>query len=232
MIKFQKIILLVIILVSTINLTRAQNQHKTTIIPSPKAAKDTVWFMNGEKLGVTIIDTSFIDGVKFQSEKNDKQMIIDPDRLFSVRFARGFEKIIYTQDTAIGNDYNVNDTRYFILGEQDANKGYKAKGSFFGGIFLGGIAACFLPMPALLGSGLGVSLAPIPAFVFTGFQLLPKIKIKRATVSNEEYLNHETYVIGYERNARKIKTINSLYGGVIGLATGFIIYSILPHTQQ
>ena len=73
----------------------------------------------------------------------------------------------------------------------------------------------------------GVSVSPVPAATYSGLLLLPKITIPPSAVSNPALLKHEPYILGFEKTARKIKLMNSLKGGVLGLALGFLSYIVL-----
>lgn len=220
--KFFPRFLFIIISFSVFAIKSAQAQSPSLSL----MARDTIWLMNGERLVNTVIDTSFTNGVRFTSGKKNKQLVIESEKVFSVKFSNGMEKINYTQDTAIGNDYSVEDARLFIIGEQNSIKNFKSPMTFIGSLALGGASAYFLPMSFL--NILGVSLSPIPPFAFTGIMLLPPVNIKSKACSNPEYLKSEAYVSGFEKNSRKIRTMNSLRGGLIGLAAGFLTYYLVP----
>jgi hypothetical protein len=185
---------------------------------SAQTGKDTIVLLNGSVFYATVIDTT--GGVtSIKSKKNpDKNIIIENDRIFSIIDSTG-EHLMYAYDTTLGNEFTIPEMRYFILGEQDAEKGFKANGAFFGNLALGAAAGVT-----------GYFLCPIPPFAFTAFSGLPKVKIKHSTVSNLEYLKQETYLMGYERVARKKRKIRSLIGGGIGLGVGLGTFFILKST--
>lgn len=176
---------------------------------------DTILLLNGGIVITTVIDTTNGTTV-FKNPKNQmKTFAIENDRIFSISNSKG-EFIIYEYDTIVGNEFTIDEMRYFIRGEQDAQKSFKARGAFWGNI--------------LIGAGAGVTgslLSPIVPFAFSALVGLPKIKIKKKGVSNLEYLNHETYLMGYERVARKKRKIKSLIGGGVGLGVGLGTYFIL-----
>jgi hypothetical protein len=177
--------------------------------------KDTIVLLNGDRVIASVIDTT--NGVtSFKNPKNPKKnFIIENDRIFSINNPKG-ENIIYAYDTVIGNEFTIDEMRYFIRGEQDADKGFKAPGAFWGNL--------------ALAAGAGVTgsfLSPVPPFVFVALVGAPKVNIKKETVSNLEYLNHTTYLMGYERVARKKRKIKSLIGGGIGLSVGLGTFFIL-----
>jgi hypothetical protein len=183
-----------------------------------EASKDTVLFMNGGKLAGEILDTSF-RLVKFKYIKKngkEKTITIENDLVFSLTSKNGTEKIIYEQDTISGNYFSQDETRLFIYGEQDAEKHYHSPYVTAASILVGVASGAW-----------GAFICPIPPFVFSALMLLPKIKIKYKTVSNPAFLNYDTYVLGYEKVARKKKLFHSLIGGIGGLAGGFLAFHVI-----
>lgn len=182
--------------------------------------KDTILLLNGAVMTGTVIDTT--NGVTSIKNPKDstKNIIIENDRIFSITNSRG-ESVMYMYDTIIGNEFTIEEMRYFILGEQDAEKGYKAKGAFWGNMLLGaagGVTGSFLSL--------------IPPFGFTALSGLPRVKVKSNTISNVDYIKHDTYIMGYERVARKKRKISSLIGGGIGLGVGIGTSIILDKTNN
>jgi hypothetical protein len=53
---------------------------------------------------------------------------------------------------------------------------------------------------------------------------LPKVRIKHKTISNPNYIDHDAYILGYERVSRSRRRIKALIGGTIGLAAGYGLY--------
>lgn len=183
-----------------------------------QTGKDTILLLNGGVVITTVIDT--LNGVTTIKNPKDstKNFTIENDRIFSISNSAG-ESIMYVYDTLIGNEFTIDEMRYFIKGEQDAEKGYKARGAFWANL--------------LIGAGGGVTgslLSPIPAFGFTALSGLPKVRIKHSTVSNIDYIKHDAYILGYERVARKKRKISSLAGGGVGLAVGVGTFFILKGT--
>lgn len=180
-----------------------------------QTGKDTILLLNGGVVVATVIDTlnglTTIKNLK-DSTKND---VIENDRIFSITNQNG-ESVMYVYDTILGNEFTIEEMRYFILGEQDAEKGYKAKGAFWGNLVLGAA-----------GGVTGSFLCPIPPFIYTALSGLPRVKVRPSTVSNIEYIKHDTYIMGYERVARKKRKISSLFGGGIGIGVGLGTFFIL-----
>jgi hypothetical protein len=177
--------------------------------------KDTVLLMNGDVMVCTVLDTTN-GSVRIKNQKNPKKnIVIENDRIFSIKSPSG-EQIIYVYDTVIGNEFTIDEMRYFIYGERDADHKFKANGCLFIGAAVG-----------LLSGVTGSFLCPIPPFAFTALSGLPKVKIKHETVSNLEYLTHDPYLMGYERVAKKKRKLKSLIGGGIGLVVGLGTYGVL-----
>lgn len=185
---------------------------------SAQTEKDTILLLNGAVVIGSVIDTT--NGVTSIKNPKDstKNIIIENDRIFSITNKNG-ESIMYVYDTIIGNEFTIDEMRYFILGEQDAEKGFKARGAFWGNLLLGAA-----------GGVTGSFLCPIPPFAFVALSGLPKVKIKPSSVSNVEYIKQDSYIMGYERVARKKRKISSLAGGGIGLGIGLGTYFILKQT--
>jgi hypothetical protein len=180
----------------------------TATSASSQETKDTVTLLNGDVIICTVIDTTNgLTSIK-NPKKTTKNILIENDRIFSIRNKNG-ESIIYTYDTLIGNEFTIDEMRYFIYGEQDADKNFKANGCLAIGAAVG-----------VLSGITGSFFSPIPPFAFTALSGLPKVKIKKSTVSNLEYLNHDPYLMGYERVAKKKRKLKSLIGGGLGLVAG------------
>jgi hypothetical protein len=169
---------------------------------------DTIVLLNGTVLVANVTDTTNGVTTIMNPKDSSKFFVIENDRIFSIKNKNG-ESVLYVYDTLIGNEFTVDEMRYFIHGEQDAEKGFKAKGAFWGN--------------ALIGAASGVTLgflSPLPPFAFVALTGVPKVKIDHNSVSNIDYIKHDTYLMGYERVARKKRKFASLIGGVAGLAVG------------
>ncbi len=180
---------------------------------------DTIVLLNGSSVITNIIDTTN-GSVSFKNpKKSKKNSVIENDRIFSINNSKG-ETIIYTYDTILGNEFTIDEMRYFIRGEQDAQKGFKARGAFWGNLAVGAGAGAT-----------GLFFSPIAPFAFSALVGIPKIKIKKKTVSNPDYLNHDAYLMGYERVARKKRQLRSLLSGGIGLGLGLGTSFILKNNN-
>ena len=193
-----------------------------TLLVAQKAdaqtGNDTILLLNGTEIISMVYDTSF-GNVTYKNPKADQDPItIETSDVFSIRNSKG-ETIKYVYDSAGENDLTAEEMRYYIKGEQDAQKGFKPRGAFWTNMGIG-----------LLSGATGSFLCPIPPFAFTALSGLTKVKIKHSTVSNLECLKHDTYIMGYEHIARGKRKTKSLLGGGIGLVGGIGASIILIST--
>jgi hypothetical protein len=185
---------------------------------SPAAPKDTLLMMDGSKFTGELLDTANhkYKVRYFKKSGKEKTVSMDDDLIFSVLYHDGHEQIVYKQDTTTGNFFSAEETRFFLYGERDAEQNYHCPGSTISSFVLG------------VGCGyIGSFFSLIPPFVYSGLLLIPKIKVKYTTVSNPVYLNYETYVMGYEKIARRKKLFRSLVSGVGGLAGGLVAFQLI-----
>lgn len=178
--------------------------------------QDTIYLMNGHVVGEKVIDT-VLGAVTIYNPKNGEEKIhYEWDQLYMVRFANGEKRYYYTQDSSINNWFTRDEMWMYMKGENDARKGFKAKGALIGG----GVAG-------LLGGMTGSFWAPIAPYGFMALSGIPRIRIQHNSISNMNFLDSDAYILGYERVARQKLKIKSLIGGTAGLIIGFGFYTFL-----
>lgn len=180
----------------------------------PLLYNDTVVMMNGEVIPCLITDSTLYGAkIKVKNTKGKTHdVLIEGERIFSLKFQNGREKILYKKDATEDDTFTVEEARLFIIGERDAKKGFRTLPVDIGG-FVVGVAA----------GSVGNMLSLVPPFAYSGLMLVPKVRIKHKTVSDMNYLKNDAYILGYERVARKKKAINSFKSGMAGVAVGFLI---------
>jgi hypothetical protein len=205
---------LAVIFISLFFISPARGQEKA----------DTLFFMNGDFLNVQVLDTAnFMVHFKYLRKGKLKDLSVERERLFSIRYANGNERIYYYYDTLVGNYFTVEETHKFIYGEHDAINGYKPRLDFAGGFVVGAASAVFTP----------TIVSPLPVFAFTAaVTLIPRIRGNRKVITNMSYIHDDSYLIGYERIARKKKSFYSLLGGLTGLVVGFGIDLLMGEKIQ
>lgn len=192
-------------------------------IDSTQTVPDTVQLMSGKTL-VGFVRSQTDDQLKIRVPKKDqlKLEIVELDLVFAVRHPNGKEDVLYKQDTLFGNYFTPQEVRYFMIGENDARKAYRSPIATAGGFVTGAAASIavgpFFGLPA--------------AFVFGGVTTFTRVKIRPGTVSNPQNLKFDTYLLGYEKEARKRRMFRSMIAGVAGYATGLVMsYTVLKQTD-
>ena len=190
----------ILVLMILSNLLNAQN-------------KDTILLMNGNVVVEKVLDT-LIGAVTIVNPGNTLEKLhYEYDEIYCVKYAVGFTDYYYSQDTLKGNYFTRDEMLYYIYGERDARKGFKARGCLIGAGAVG-----------LVSGGVGLFFAPVFPYGYMGLSGITKVKIKHSTISNPNYIEQDAYILGYERVARSKRRIQSLIGGTIGLAAGYALY--------
>jgi hypothetical protein len=186
--------------------------------------KDTILFLNGEKLISSRYMVNVEDGMFSYFNKRDKKKQVGLEYVFSIIDSKGNEKV-YFEPTTIGKTYfTVEQMRSFVKGELVARKGYKSTFAFASGVITG--AGAIYAVPSLL--GLNVFFAPlVPAANAT---IVGSFNYNESKVI-KKYPQHadDTYFIaGYQEIATQKRINNSIKGGLIGIGLG-IISTVIVH---
>ena len=176
-------------------------------------AKDTILLMNGNKVVEHVIDTLIGAVTIVDPKKPEAKLHYEYDEIYCVRYGSGLKDYYYSQDSMKGNYFTRNEMEYYMFGERDARKGFKARGSLIGAGITG-----------LISGSMGLFFAPIFPYGYMGLSGITKVRIKHSTISNPNYIEHDAYILGYERVARSKRRIRALLGGSIGLAVGYGLY--------
>ncbi|MBS1636367.1 MAG: hypothetical protein JST26_10650 [Bacteroidetes bacterium] len=175
--------------------------------------KDTIILMNGQMVVERVIDTLLGAVSVMDPEKPGEKLHYEYEELYCVKYASGLNDYYYSQDTANGNWFTRDEMLYYIKGERDARKGFKAPGALWGSFTVG-----------LVGGASGTFFGPLLPYGYLACVGIPKVRIRHSTISNPAYIDHDPYILGYERVARGRRRIRSLIGGTAGLAVGYGIY--------
>ncbi|MCC6181293.1 MAG: hypothetical protein IT237_05620 [Bacteroidia bacterium] len=175
--------------------------------------KDTIVLMNGNYATGKVIDTLIGAVTIIDSTAKTKKLHYEYDEIYCVKFNDGYKKYYYRQDSLINNWFTRDEMQYYIYGERDARKGFKARGALIGA----GVAG-------LLAGATGSFFAPVLPYGYMALTGLPKVRIRHKTISNPNYIDYDAYILGYERVSRSRRRIQALIGGTIGLAAGYGLY--------
>ena len=105
------------------------------------AAQDTLLLITGRKIVVSSVDLSGNTIASRKLETGSKLKTIDPERVFSITYKDGTERIIYLPDSLDPIDFKVDEMRNFIHGELDACELYKNTPIKVVGFLVGGGSA-------------------------------------------------------------------------------------------
>jgi hypothetical protein len=175
--------------------------------------KDTILLMNGNIVVEKVIDTLIGAVTIVNPAKTTEKLHYEYDQIYCVKYAVGFTDYYYIQDTMKGNYFTRDEMLYYIYGERDARKGFKAPGALIGAGVIG-----------LVSGGVGLFFAPIFPYGYMALTGVPKVRIRHKTISNPMYIDQDAYILGYERVSRSRRRIKALIGGTIGLAAGYGLY--------
>lgn len=184
-------------------------------VRSQTTVQDTIYLMNGQVVGEKVIDTLLGAITIINPKKPSKKIHYEWDQLFMVRFANGDKRYYYKQDSLLSNWFTRDEMWMYMKGENDARRGFKARGAMIGA----GIAG-------VIGGLSGTFWGPVAPYGFMALSGLPKVRIKHSTISNPAYVESDAYILGYERVARQRRKIKSVIGGTVGLAIGYGIYAL------
>jgi hypothetical protein len=175
--------------------------------------KDTIMLMNGNVVVEKIIDTLLGAVTIVNPAKTTEKLHYEYDEIYAVKYSTGFIDYFYTQDTLKGNYFTRDEMEYYIYGERDARKGFRARGALIGAGVVG-----------LASGGVGLFFAPVFPYGYMALTGLPKVRIRHSTISNPNFIDHDAYILGYERVSRSRRRIQALIGGTVGLAVGYGLY--------
>lgn len=180
-------------------------------------AQDKIILITGEVLEVKNVELKD-NKVSFQKLNKDKRKNINPDRVFSVQYENGTEKIVFEPDPLDPSDFKPEEMRMFIKGEQDAKRYYHNTGNK--------IVSAAIGAGAGLLSIYGLVVPALYSTVVGGFSP----NLSKHNVSDPALRDNLNYREGYEKKCRDRKIRNSLVYGFGGFVVGFAAFAIfLPN---
>lgn len=182
---------------------------------SQAKVQDTIYLMNGRVVGEKVIDTLLGAVTIINPKKPNKKIHYEWDQLFMVRYANGDKRYYYKQDSLLSNWFTRDEMWMYMKGENDARKGFKARGCLIGSFFAG-----------VAGGLTGTFYGPVLPYGFMALSGIPKVRIRHNTISNPTYVESDAYILGYERVARQRRKIKSVIGGTIGLGIGYGAFAL------
>jgi hypothetical protein len=201
---------------------------------------------------VNLLNGKVLEG-KIQSTEDEKITILvngkkgkvyetylENYRVFSIISIDGNEKVIYKQDSSIGNFLEPKDMKFYTLGEQDAYKNYRPMGTMIIGTTLGlglGILDTYVfnddpATPTINEKGMFKAGSPgyvlfVYPFIYTVLAgIAPRPQLDIHNISDRNNLNSEHFIQGFARVARYKRTIRALLFSAVGSALGLGSYYI------
>ena len=179
-----------------------------------EANPGVILLISGKEIPFRSVESTGYDLVYRTAGTTDKLKKIDPDRVFSLRYMDGTERVIFRRDTLDPLDFTEEEMRMFIKGEQDGGRLYHNTWNHITGFSAGGLSS-FFGFYGLVGPFLYST-------VYSSFT--PNVhKIKGV---DPELIKIPEYREGFEKKARDRKIRNTLVSGFVGFATGIIVLSI------
>jgi hypothetical protein len=179
-------------------------------------AQDTIVLMNGRVLPVKNVTFNGYS-IAYRSIEKNKLKKIDTEKVFSIEYADGTEKLVFTPNPSDSLEYTIPQMRMFIKGEQDATLYYK--NNFNKGLaFAVGAGASVFAI-------YGLVIPPAYSTIVGAFNP----KMEKMKVSDPMLLKDPDYKEGYKSKVRNRKIRNSLLSGFIGFAVGAVSLSIFTN---
>jgi hypothetical protein len=173
--------------------------------------------VNGKIIPFKLIESNGYDLVYRTPDPKNKLKKIDPERVFSIKYIDGSERVIFQRDTLDPLEFTEDEMRLFIKGEQDADRLYHNNLNKVGA-FTAGVVSSYFGFYGVIGP-------PLYATFFGAFT--PKVeKIKGV---DTELIKIPEYREGFEKKARDRKIRNMLISGFIGFAAGAITISVVTN---
>ena len=192
------------------------------LLNTPLFAQETqqggnLLLINGKIIPFKLIESNGYDLVYRTPDPKNKLKKIDPERVFSIKYMDGSERVIFQRDTLDPLEFTVDEMRLFIKGEQDADRLYHNNLNKVGA-FAAGVVSSYFGFYGVIGP-------PLYASFFGAFT--PKVeKIKGI---DTELIKIPEYREGFEKKARDRKIRNMLISGFIGFAAGAITISVVAN---
>jgi hypothetical protein len=184
-------------------------------VAQEEANPGVILLISGKEIPFRSVESTGYDLVYRTAGNKNKLKKIDPERVFSLRYMNGTERVIFQRDTLDPLDFTEAEMRMFIKGEQDGGRLYHNKWNYITGFSAGGVSS-FFGFYGLVGPFLYTT-------VYTAFT--PNVQKIRGV--DPELIKIPEYREGFEKKARDRKIRNTLVSGFVGFATGIVVLSVI-----
>ena len=181
-------------------------------------SQNVLWLNNGKKIEIGEFrfskNETGIDFIQYKSLKRNKSKAIELTDVFSITEKNGNEIIVYSQNTQLGDSFNILEMKSFVQGQTDA-KNFKSPSTIIGGVVIGGLSVLTLnPLLAI----------PLGGGYSSGIGLTKGSKNK--IIIPPEYCDNPHYLLGYQKKVKEKRIKNAIIGSLIGLGVGFATFKI------
>lgn len=218
-------------------------------------AQDTLLLISGKVIPAKSVDLKDYTIAYRKPGDGSKLKTIDPERVFSIQYGDGSERIIYTPDTLDPMEFTVSQMRNFIKGEQEASRFYKSttnKGLAFvvggGASILGFYGLAIPPLYSTVIGSFSPNLNKLEAKQEQAEKRLMTVKNlsnvtdadyqhelmkaeknlrKNLAFTDKSMIQVSEFREGYERKVRDRKIRNSLLSGLAGFVSGAALFTFL-----
>lgn len=195
-------------------------------------AQDKIQLMNGRVLRGKL-GTEHEEYFNFSYYKKGGKVVpmeLTKYRMFSYTNSSGDETVLYKQDSLMGNFFTKNEMKMFVYGERDAFANYKSTGWFVTGLGLGFTSVIldtydFSPNGGFFQISPSIFPVAVPFVVTIGAGIV-KPKVRKEYAADVSFLGSEHYIEGFQKIAKVKKLKNALLGSIIGVGSGFLVYSL------
>lgn len=191
--------------------SKSQVQQGPVLLMNGTRLENTKW---EEKDGLIYI---YDEHKNLFGKEKIRAIELNKSEVFSLSNGKS-EQILYYQDTMLGDYYTPEEMKVYLAGSGDARKNYKARHITALGFALCGVAGY------LVGDGLLILI--VPPITYAALQYVGKIKIREKYMSDPNFKYNDLYAEGFEPPARSRKMIRGALSGVLGSATGVLIYML------
>jgi len=177
--------------------------------------RDTLYLMNGNIVIERVQDTLLGAVTVIDTQKDFRKLHYEWDQLYKVSFSNGFQRYYYSQDTTVYNWFTREEMWLFMKGERDARKHFVSWGTRIGAFGTG-----------LIGGLSGTFWTPLLPYTFMAINGITKVRIRSYAVSSPQLVQHDAYLLGFERVARQKRKVGAVIYGTIGSVTGLGLFLI------
>lgn len=178
--------------------------------------QDTLRLLDGHVLEVKIKKISELE-ISYLRLKKNKELpgLLDREEVFSYK-KKGEEEVqVYRYNPEIGNIYNLQEMKDYMVGEQHAREHYRPLVSnliaFSAGVWSGSAIAD------------GNHIFVASPLVFSSLLMIGGTRVKKGEY-NENYLKNNAYRDGYKRVAKGKKFFDAFKFSALGMLGSFIIF--------